>query len=228
MAASNRRELIVRLELTDVQARVLGVLVEKEKTVPDTYPLSLNALTAGCNQKNNRSPVMELSEAAVQAALDSLKARVLVIEASGARVTRYSHNTGRVLRIPEQSVALIATLMLRGPQTAGELRINSERLHRFADISSVEAFLEELATRPESQGGALAELLPRRPGERESRWRQCLTAPAPEYALASSAVSQPLQESDDGLHSRVQRLEEAVQALRAELDALRLLQRSDA
>src|SRR4029077_6711814 len=108
---------------------------------------TLNALVSGCNQKSSRSPVMEVTEAEVQAALDSLRSANLVIESSGGRVARYSHNFERVLQIPSQAAALLTVLMLRGPQTAGELRINSERLHKFADISAVEAFLQELATR---------------------------------------------------------------------------------
>lgn len=117
--------------LSPLQARVLGVLVEKQKTVPDTYPLSLNALVAGCNQKNNRDPVMNVTEAQVQEAIDALHRRSLVSQSSGARVARFEHNVGRALRVPDQAVALLAVLMLRGPQTAGELRINSERMHRF-------------------------------------------------------------------------------------------------
>ena len=120
--------------LSLLETRVLGVLVEKEKTVPDIYPLSLNALTAGCNQRNNRDPVLAAADAEVQAAVDSLKAGAWVIESSGARVARYSHNLGRVLRVPDQAVALLAALMLRGPQTTGELRIATERLHRFAHL----------------------------------------------------------------------------------------------
>ncbi len=190
--------------LSLAETRVLGVLVEKERTVPDTYPLSLNALVAGCNQKNNRDPVLELSEAQVQSALDELKHAALVIESSGARVARYSHNLGRALKIPTQAEALLAVLMLRGQQTAAELRIGAERLHRFADISSVEAFLEELATRPDAQGGALVVKLPRRPGERESRWAHLLSGPVQPDAGRVEA-------SADG----------EIAALRAELGALR-------
>ncbi|MFZ2986460.1 YceH family protein, partial [Ideonella sp.] len=125
--------------LTPLEGRVLAVLVEKQHTVPDTYPLSLNALVAGCNQKTARSPVIEASESDVLVALDSLKSRHLVNTVSGSRVARFDHNMARVLGVPSQSVALLTTLLLRGPQTAAELRLNSERLHRFADISSVEA-----------------------------------------------------------------------------------------
>jgi uncharacterized protein YceH (UPF0502 family) len=163
--------------LSLLQTRVLGVLVEKECTVPDTYPLSLNALTAGCNQKNNRNPVIEARDAEVLAVVDTLRARSLVIESSGARVTRYSHNVGRVLRIPEQSVALVAVLLLRGPQTASELRTGTERMHKFADVSSVEAFLDELAGRSADVGGPLVVRLPRAPGEREARWAHLLSGP---------------------------------------------------
>jgi len=158
--------------LSLLETRVLGTLVEKQHTVPDTYPLTLNALVSGCNQKSSRSPVMTVAEAEVQVALDSLRSANLVIETSGGRVARYSHNFERVLQIPSQAAALLAVLMLRGPQTAGELRINSERLHRFADISAVEAFLQELAARP---AGPLVVQLPRLPGARENRWAHLLS-----------------------------------------------------
>ena len=124
---------------------MLGVLVEKQHTVPDAYPLTLNALVAGCNQKTSRDPVLDASDAEVQAAVDHLRTLSLIVESSGGRVMRYAHNVERVLAVPSQSVALLAALMLRGPQTASELRIKTERLHRFADASSVEAFLHELA-----------------------------------------------------------------------------------
>jgi uncharacterized protein YceH (UPF0502 family) len=156
--------------LSILETRVLGVLIEKALTVPDSYPLSLNALTLGCNQKTARVPVMNALEAEVQLAIDALKALHLVLEASGSRVVRYEHNTARVLGLPSQSVALLATLMLRGPQTVSELRTASERLHRFADGSSVEAFLDELAARADDKGGPLAVRLPRAPGAREPRW----------------------------------------------------------
>jgi uncharacterized protein YceH (UPF0502 family) len=155
---------------------VLGVLVEKQHTVPDTYPLTLNALVAGCNQRSSRDPVIAASEAEVQAAIDRLKSLSMVVETSGGRVMRYAHNAGKALGIPPQSLALLAVLFLRGAQTAGELRINAERLHRFGDILSVEAFLEELAERRE---GALVRELPRQPGSRETRWMHLLSG-APE------------------------------------------------
>src|SRR6478735_8520775 len=134
--------------LSLLETRVLGVLVEKQHTVPDTYPLTLNALVAGCNQKTSRDPVLEASEAEVQGAIDHLRSLSMVMESSGGRVMRYAHNAGKALGLPPQSVALLAVLFLRGPQTAGELRLNSERLHKFGDIMSVEAFLRELAEKP--------------------------------------------------------------------------------
>jgi hypothetical protein len=164
-------------QLSPLEARVIGVLVEKQRTVPDTYPLSLNALTLGCNQKNNRDPVMQATEREVQAAIDALRPLSLVIESSGSRVMRYSHNVGRVLNVDDASVALLAALMLRGAQTPGELRIATERLHRFADIPALETALQRLASRPEAEGGPLVVLLPRAPGSREPRWAHLLSGP---------------------------------------------------
>jgi uncharacterized protein YceH (UPF0502 family) len=175
--------------LTPLEARVLGVLVEKQATVPDTYPLSLNALVAGCNQKTARQPVIEATEAEVLTAVDGLKSLSLVFEGSGSRVVKFEHNTARALHLPSQAVALLAVLMLRGPQTAAELRLNCERLHRFADISSVEGFLEELANKPEP----MVVKLPRAAGEREARWAQLLCGevamPAARAAANDDSVS---------------------------------------
>lgn len=169
--------------LSLLETRVLGVLVEKQHTVPDTYPLTLNALVSGCNQKTSRDPVLEATDGEVQATLDRLRGLALVVESSGGRVMRYAHNVGRVLAVPEQAVALLATLMLRGPQTAAELRANAERLHRFADVSAVEAFLEELAERA---AGALVLLLPRAPGAREARWTHLLSG-TPDVTITAAA-----------------------------------------
>lgn len=194
--------------LTSVEARILGVLIEKEKTTPDVYPLSVNSLTAGCNQKTSRDPVMSLSEGEVQAALEELHSRTLVLETSG-RVMRYAHNFGRGYQLPAAAVVLLAVLMLRGPQTVSELRANCDRLHRFADSSSVEGYLEELAVRPE---GAMAVRLPKQPGSREHRWAHLLCGELP-------AGSAPLQETTSpagtlDLENRVARLEEEVAELR--------------
>lgn len=202
--------------LSLVETRVLGTLVEKQHTVPDTYPLSLNALVAGSNQKSSRNPVMETTEAEVLAALDRLKALNLAIETSGSRVTRYSHNLERVLQVPSQSAALLTALMLRGPQTPGELRINTERLHRFADLSAVQGFLDELAARPD---GALVVQLPRLPGARENRWAHLLSG-TPKVEAAADAPAAKSPAAQDDLAARVARLEEEVAALKAEVARL--------
>ncbi|NUZ06265.1 YceH family protein [Piscinibacter koreensis] len=173
--------------LSLLEGRVLGVLVEKAHTVPDSYPLSLNALTLGCNQKTARDPVLNATDGEVQIAVDGLKSLHLVFEASGSRVTRYEHNVGRALALPSQSVALLAVLLLRGPQTASELRANSERIHRFADVSAVEGFLDELAARSDDKGGALVVKLPRAPGSRESRWMHLLGGPIDTSAMPTGA-----------------------------------------
>lgn len=167
-------------DLTPLEARVLGVLVEKQATVPDSYPLSMNALLAGCNQKTARYPVIEATEAEVLTAVDGLKSLSLVFEGSGARVVRWEHNLGRALSVPSQAVALLAVLMLRGPQTSAELRQNCERLHRFADISSVEGFLDELATKEPARVVRLA----RAPGSREPRWAHRLCGELAEAVVA--------------------------------------------
>ena len=196
--------------LTPLEARVLGVLAEKQHTVPDTYPLSMNALVAGCNQKTARSPVIEATEAEVLTAVDGLKALSLLFEVSGSRVARYEHNLGRRAGLPSQSVALLTVLMLRGPQTSAELRLNCERLHRFADISAVEAFLVELAEKDPPRAVRLA----RGPGERESRWAHLLCGDAglqaaPEGPLGGSG--------GEGLGAGVGVAAGEVAALKAEL-----------
>ncbi|MBK0394572.1 YceH family protein [Ramlibacter algicola] len=203
--------------LTDIEARVLGTLMEKARTVPDSYPLSLNAVVSGCNQKSSREPVMNVAEPQAQEALDALRHLSLVMESSGSRVTRYEHNVPRVLGIPDQSAALIGLLLLRGPQTAGELRINTERWHRFADISSVEAFLVELEERAEAKGGPLVVRLPRAPGAREQRWAHLLAGPVEFAAAPAPAAAAP----SDGLEARVALLEAEAAQLREELQALR-------
>ena len=156
--------------LTPLEARVLGVLVEKQATVPDTYPLSLNTLVVGCNQKTTRDPVMNATDAEVLSALDGLKSMSLAFEGSSTRVIRYEHNAVRGINVPANAVALLAVLMLRGPQTSAELRANAERLHRFADIAAVEAVLHDLADRFPPR----VVLLARAPGAREPRWAHLL------------------------------------------------------
>ncbi|MGZ9057822.1 MAG: YceH family protein [Burkholderiaceae bacterium] len=200
-------------QLSLLEARILGVLLEKELTVPDIHPLSLNALTAGCNQKNNRNPVLNRSEADVQAAIDRLRPLSLVIESSGSRVMRYSQNIGRVLKVPSEAVALLAALWLRGAQTAAELRAATERLHRFADVSSVEGFLTQLAERSLESGGPLVRLLPRAPAAREPRWVDLLSPAAESVNMA------PTREQEVGAAGTPDWRAE-VEQLRAELQAL--------
>jgi uncharacterized protein YceH (UPF0502 family) len=206
--------------LTPLEARVLGVLMEKQATTPDVYPLTLNALTAGCNQKTSRNPVMNATESEVQAAIDSLRRQSFIIESYGAsgRVLRYAHNLPKVLNVGQATAALIAVLMLRGAQTAAELRANAERLYAFADVSSVEAFLQEMAERA---AGALAVRLPRQPGARESRWAHLLCGAVAEAAEPSSRESTAQSADLEVLRAEVAVLRDEVAALRAELQALR-------
>ena len=204
--------------LSLLETRVLGTLVEKQHTVPDSYPLTLNALVSGCNQKTSRSPVVEATEAEVQASIDSLKSRNLVMETSGGRVARYAHNLERVLQVPSQAAALLTSLMLRGPQTAGELRISCERLHSFSDISAVQGFLEELAARP---AGPLAVELPRLPGARENRWAHLLSGTPKQDAPTADRRADGGSGGDlslgevAALKANVARLEAEVVALKA-------------
>jgi len=202
--------------LTPIEARVLGTLMEKARTVPDSYPLTLNSLVAGCNQKTSREPLMNLSDAQVQESLDALKLLTLVFQSSGSRVARWEHNFQRGVRVPEQSAVLLGLLMLRGPQTAGELRINCERWYRFADISSVEAFLEELQDRSEEKGGPLVVKLPRAPGMREQRWAHLMCGPV-EIGMEET---QALGGAASALEARIETLENEVTALRSTLQNL--------
>jgi uncharacterized protein YceH (UPF0502 family) len=201
--------------LSLLEARVLGVLIEKECTVPDSYPLTLNALVAGCNQKSSRDPVLNSAETDIRAAVDGLKSMLLTVERTGERVARYAHNVERMMNVPKQAAALLAVLMLRGPQTAGELRMNCERLHRFADIPAVEALLNELAERPD---GALVTQLPRQPGSRENRWMHLLSG-APAVRSSSAADLAADSQSPDiselaAVKANVARLEAEVHELK--------------
>ena len=204
--------------LSLLEARVLGVLIEKAHTVPDSYPLSLNSLTLGCNQKTARDPVLNALEAEVQDAVDALKALHLVFEASGSRVTRYEHNAPRALSLPSQSIALLTVLVLRGPQTVSELRTSTERLHRFADLSSVEGFLDELATRPGEKGGPLVVKLPRAPGAREPRWAHLLCG-----AVDVSAMPVATDSADFVAATEIAALKAQQGAMLTELSELRAL-----
>lgn len=202
--------------LSPVEARILGVLMEKSKITPDVYPLTVNSLTSGCNQKTSREPVMNLAESEVQAALEELRGRTLIMESYGAsgRVLRYAHNFVKVYQVPSAAADLLAVLMLRGPQTASELRANCERLHHFADASAVEGYLDELAGR---ESGAMVVKLPRQPGAREQRWAHMLCG-EPRVEAGRGSVSAEFPGERAGLEARVERLEQEVAALRAMLD----------
>jgi len=202
--------------LSPVEARVLGVLFEKQYTTPDVYPMTVNALLAGCNQKTSRHPVMELKEADVLSALESLKSRSLVMESYGAsgRVLRYAQNLRKWLNVGQSTTALLVTLILRGPQTGAELRANSDRLCQFADLSSVEAYLDEMSNRKD---GALAVKLPRQPGARESRWAHLLCGEVQVDSAVAPAASSARDEISL-LRAELAELREEVGLLRATVD----------
>lgn len=206
--------------LSTAEARVLATLMEKARTVPDSYPLTLNSLQTGCNQKSSRDPVMNLSEAEISEAIDGLRELSLVVESSGSRVTRYEHNFQRGVGVPEQSAVLLGLLMLRGPQTAGELRINADRWYKFLDIASVEAFLEELQDRAEEKGGPLVVRLPRAPGAREQRWAHLLGGPV-DMSTTADAPPRPAgvvpEERLQALEARVDELERLLRNLSEQL-----------
>jgi uncharacterized protein YceH (UPF0502 family) len=216
----------MRIELDPLEARVIGCMLEKQITTPDQYPLSLNALVSACNQKSNREPVMSLDEPTVQRTLDGLSRKHLVLERSGfgSRVPKYQHlfcNTEYgSLKLSAQELAIVCELLLRGPQTPGELRSRAARMAPFAEVSEVEAALQTLLDREP----ALIARLPREPGRREARYRHLFGGePAPE-AFGQGPVAQesadPTTQSES-LALRVGRLEEQVRELRAELEALK-------
>ncbi len=205
--------------LSAIEARVLGTLMEKARTVPDSYPLTLNSLLLGCNQKSSREPSMEVDEAEVASALDNLKNLNLVRESSGGRSTRFEHNFQRGIGVYEQAAVLLGLLMLRGAQTAGELRLNAERWYKFADISSVEGFLEELQDRSAEKGGPLVVKLARAHGAREQRWAHllCGAVDPNQGAEPGAPVSGSQAERIARLEAEVALLRETVQKLCAEL-----------
>ena len=183
--------------LSEQEVRILGALIEKEITTPDYYPLSLNALTNACNQKSNRYPVMALDEQAVRETLDSLNRKGLAGPTSSAesRVTKFAHRWQEVFNFDRRETALLCELMLRGPQTLGELRAHAERLHRFDDLESLEAVLLKLSERQ----SPLVKKLPRLPGTKEPRYAQLFAGDQPEWAVAPTDLAGlPLsQEADD-------------------------------
>lgn len=203
--------------LSAVEARILGTLMEKARTVPDSYPLSLNSLMLGCNQKTSREPLMTLDEGQLATALDNLKSRDLVRESTGGRTAKFSHNFQRGIGVFEQAAVLLGMLLLRGPQTAGELRLNTERWYPFADISSVEGFLDELQERSAEKGGPLVLKLPRQPGAREQRWAHLLCGPV---SVLSAEDAVALADGGGDMAQRVARLEEEVTVLRSAVSSL--------
>jgi len=219
----------MNIELSALEARVIGSLIEKQITTPDQYPLSLNALTNACNQKTNREPVLDLSESDVQRTVDSLLKKYLLSDKSagyGGRVTKYQQrfcNTEfGTLKFSRQELAIICVLLLRGAQTPGELRSRTARLAEFDDAAAVESALAGLMAR---EDGPFIARLARAPGARESRFAQLFSGPiesAPQIAPAAESAESP--SAPDSLHRRVERLEESVAALRAEIAALRTAQ----
>ena len=197
-------------ELDATELRVLGSLMEKQLATPEYYPLTLNALVAACNQKSNREPVMELSESDVQRALDRLQDEKLVWKVMGGRAVRYDHNLDVQWQLDRRSKALLTLLFLRGPQTAGELRGRSERLHEFESIGEVEETLQWMSTPP----SPFARELPRRPGQKETRWAHLLGGAIAEEPEPAVAPSEPLS-------ARVARLEEQIAAVMNELRELK-------
>lgn len=210
----------MELQLDPVEARVLGALIEKELSTPDYYPLTLNSLTTACNQKNNRDPVVEFDEKTVVRALDGLRARELARMVSGAeqRVPKYYHRAAEVLGLERSQLALLCELLLRGPQTAGELRSHCPRLWEFADLEQVEAALQGLA---DCQAGPLAVKLPRQPGRKEPRHAQLLCGPPQFSPEPGEPHLEPATLEVRAEEERLSRLEEEVGRLSGELEALR-------
>jgi uncharacterized protein YceH (UPF0502 family) len=206
--------------LSAIEARIIGALIEKAITTPDQYPLSLNALVNACNQKSNRDPVLNLDEQTVQSTLDALKKRFLVSEASGygSRVTKYQHRFCNSafggLQLSPAELAILCELLLRGPQTPGELRSHGERLHAFSGSDEVESSLTGLAEREEP----LVEKLPREPGKREARYRHLFTATTEAAVSPVHAMPPPQLKTEN---DRLNLLEQEVQALRAEIASLK-------
>jgi hypothetical protein len=208
------------IQLTAAQARVLGALVEKEVTTPDYYPLSLNALINACNQRSNREPVMNLDEDDVRQALHGLEDKRLAGRARSAdgRVTKYEHWLGEAFNFSRAETALLCVLLLRGPQTPGELRGRTERLHRFEEIADVLAGIQKLMDREPS----LAAVLPRQPGTKEARYAHLLSGPVESIHFTSAEPTSDQDSSPDNSASqeRMDRLEAAVDELRQQVAAL--------
>ena len=214
---------MAELNLHEIEVRVLGSLIEKDITTPDYYPLSLNALVNACNQKNNRDPVMTLEEPAVRQALSSLQEKRMAGPAGGAdsRVTKYEHRLQEVFNFDLREIAIICVLLLRGPQTPGELRGRTERMYHFEALDDVEATLKRLMDRE----APLVAVLPRQPGTKESRYLHLFSGKPPEVQFSPSRreLMPPTTETaasfDD---TRIASLEAEVSALKQELAELKL------
>ena len=214
----------MNIQLTEVECRVLGALVEKEITTPEYYPLSLNALINACNQKSNREPVMSLDESAVRQALHSLDGQSLVrsVSASDSRVTKYEHRLQEAFNFYRHEIAILCVLLLRGPQTPGELRGRTERMHRFEDLTEVQSTLQHLMQRDPP----LARVLPRQPGTKESRYKDLLAGDADddssvEAASVTRAPSPASSQSHSPDADRITLLENLVSDLRKEVADLK-------
>jgi uncharacterized protein YceH (UPF0502 family) len=208
------------VELSPVQVRVLGCLLEKERATPDNYPLTMNALLNACNQTTNRNPVVSFNEPTVDSAISNLRAAglVRVVYSRSNRAEKYRHVLDEALEAAEAELAALSVLMVRGPQTSAELRVRTERLHAFADVSEVDATLARLAGRPDP----LVVRLPPAPGQKEARWAHLLAGEvAPEAAAAPAAPPRiPRADRIEALESALAALTEEVDRLRAEHEAL--------
>jgi uncharacterized protein YceH (UPF0502 family) len=206
--------------LTDVEVRALGSLIEKQVTTPEYYPLTLNALTLACNQKNNRHPVTAFDEAAVAQALETLREKNLtyVFYGSNSRVPKYKHVMPEIFHLNQQELALICVLMLRGAQTVGELRERASRLHNFTGIDEVDETLNSLITKdPEP----LVVRLPRQPGQKEARFGHLLAGEIDIEHLAETELPKDAGSSKPGPAERISRLEQQVETLSVEMTGLR-------
>jgi uncharacterized protein YceH (UPF0502 family) len=202
--------------LDEIEVRVLGCLVEKDLATPEYYPLTLNALTNACNQKSNRDPVMLLEETDVVRALDSLRQKQMAHQsAEGVRAAKYCHNLEGLLRLDPEELAISAELLLRGPQTVGELRNRAERMCPVGELTAVEELLQNLMERDEP----LVMRLPRQPGRKEHRFAHLL-AGTPEIDETSASPAEPARLQVAAENDRMSKLEDQVAALRAELDEM--------
>jgi len=205
--------------LSAVEARVLSALIEKELTTPDYYPLTLNALLAACNQKNNRDPLMQLDETTILAATDTLREKKLMwlVTLAGSRVAKYRHAFLDIYHVPDAAVGIMAELLMRGPQTVAELRTRSDRMQPIADITVVEDLLRELSTHPE---GPFVVKLPREPGRREPRYAQLLCGPVAAATESATTVFEPVRTTCNVDLARFAQLEQSVTDLQARVQAL--------